>query len=69
MTGLKVVGLGGSLKQASRSRAALVVALEGATVAGASVELLDQLVLDRAGVREDPCRLGDRDHVGHGPAS
>ena len=41
MTGLKVVGLGGSLKQASRSRAALVVALEGAAAAGASVELLD----------------------------
>ena len=41
MTGLRVVGLGGSLAQASRSRAALEVALEGAAAAGASVELLD----------------------------
>ena len=29
MAGLKVVGLGGSLREASRSRAALAVALEG----------------------------------------
>jgi FMN reductase len=41
MTGLKVVGLGGSLREASRSRAALAVALEGAAAAGASAELLD----------------------------
>ena len=41
MTGLKVVGLGGSLGKASRSRAALAVALAGAATAGASVELLD----------------------------
>ena len=41
MAGLKVVGLGGSLRQASRSRAALAVALEGAAAAGARVELLD----------------------------
>lgn len=40
MAGLKVVGLGGSLP-ASRSRAALAVALEGASAAGAAVELLD----------------------------
>jgi FMN reductase len=39
--GLKVVGLGGSLREASRSRAALAVALEGAAATGASVELLD----------------------------
>jgi FMN reductase len=38
---LKVVGLGGSLRDGSRSRAALVVALEGAAAAGAEVELLD----------------------------
>jgi FMN reductase len=38
---LKVVGLGGSLRAASRSRAALEVALEGAAAAGATVELLD----------------------------
>jgi FMN reductase len=38
---LRVVGLGGSLREASRSRAALAVALEGAQAAGAAVELLD----------------------------
>ena len=41
MTALKVVGLGGSLREASRSRAALAVALDGAAAAGATVELLD----------------------------
>jgi FMN reductase len=41
MTGLKVVGLGGSLRETSHSRAALAVALEGAAAAGARVELLD----------------------------
>jgi FMN reductase len=41
VTDLKVVGLGGSLRKASRSRAALVVGLAGAAAAGASVELLD----------------------------
>ena len=41
MTGLKVVGLGGSLREASRSRAALAVAVEGAAAAGATVELFD----------------------------
>jgi FMN reductase len=39
--GLRVVGLGGSLRAASRSRAALAVALDGAAAAGARVELLD----------------------------
>jgi FMN reductase len=39
VTGLKVVGLGGSLREASRSRAALAVALEGAAAAQATVEL------------------------------
>jgi len=43
--GLKAVGLGGSLGEASSSRAALAVALEGAAAAGASVELLDLRVL------------------------
>jgi FMN reductase len=37
----KIVGLGGSLRAASRSRAALEMALDGAAAAGASVELLD----------------------------
>src|ERR1700733_2824903 len=37
----KVVGLGGSLREVSRSKAALAVALEGAAAAGAAIELLD----------------------------
>jgi len=41
MAGPKIVGLGGSLRAASRSRAALEVALDGAAAAGATVELLD----------------------------
>ena len=41
MAGLKVVGLGGSLREGSRSRAALAVALEGASAAGAAAQLLD----------------------------
>jgi FMN reductase len=38
---MKVVGLGGSLAASSSSRAALVIALEGAAEAGADTELLD----------------------------
>ena len=38
---LTIVGLGGSLAQISRSRAALQVALDGAANAGAETELLD----------------------------
>jgi FMN reductase len=38
---LKIVGLGGSLRASSRSRAVLTVALDGAAAAGATVELLD----------------------------
>jgi FMN reductase len=38
---LKIVGLGGSLAEVSRSRAALRVALEGAASAGAETTLLD----------------------------
>jgi FMN reductase len=41
VTGLRIVGLGGSLRDASRSRAALAVALERAAAARATVELLD----------------------------
>jgi FMN reductase len=41
VTGMKIVGLGGSLREPSRSRAALEVALDGAARAGAMVELLD----------------------------
>ena len=45
MTQTKIVGLGGSLRQPSRSRAALEVALDGAERAGVTVELLDLHVL------------------------
>lgn len=38
---VQVVGLGGSLRDESRSRAGLAIALEGASTAGAAVELLD----------------------------
>jgi FMN reductase len=41
MAGVRIVGLGGSLRASSRSRAALAVALDGAAGAGATVELLD----------------------------
>jgi FMN reductase len=43
---LKIVGLGGSLAQVSRSRAALQVALDGAAAAGAETTLLDLRELD-----------------------
>ena len=43
---LTIVGLGGSMAKVSRSRAALVSALEGAASAGADTELLDIRVLD-----------------------
>jgi FMN reductase len=43
---LKIVGLGGSLAEVSRSRAALRVALDGAAEAGAETELLDLRELD-----------------------
>jgi FMN reductase len=38
---LRIVGLGGSLRASSHSRAALAVALDGAARAGATVEMLD----------------------------
>jgi FMN reductase len=43
---LKIVGLGGSLAEVSRSRAALRVALEGAEAAGAATSVLDLRELD-----------------------
>lgn len=43
---MRIVGLGGSLAAVSRSRAALVTALEGAEAAGADTELLDLRELD-----------------------
>jgi FMN reductase len=45
-TTLTIVGLGGSMAKVSRSRAALVAALEGAAGAGARTELLDIRKLD-----------------------
>jgi FMN reductase len=42
----RIIGLGGSLREPSRSRAALEVALDGAAAAGADVELLDLRRLD-----------------------
>ncbi len=41
MAGVKIVGLGGSLRVSSRSRAALELALDGAAASGATIELLD----------------------------
>src|ERR1700675_3553622 len=43
---LTIVGLGGSLARISRSRAALLTALEGAASAGAETHLLDLRELD-----------------------
>ena len=43
---MRIVGLGGSLAEVSRSRAALAVALEGAARAGATTDLLDLRRLD-----------------------
>jgi FMN reductase len=45
-TGLTIVGLGGSLAATSRSRAALLVGLEGAEQEGALTRLLDLRELD-----------------------
>ena len=44
--GLTIVGLGGSMAKVSRSRAALVAALEGANSVGAQTMLLDIRELD-----------------------
>jgi FMN reductase len=43
---LTIVGLGGSMAKVSRSRAALLLALEGAASAGAETDLLDIRELD-----------------------
>jgi FMN reductase len=43
---VRIVGLGGSLARVSKSRAALLKALEGAEAAGADTELLDLRELD-----------------------
>ncbi len=58
MGATKIVGLGGSLREGSRSRAALAVALDGAAGAGAAVELLDlrelELPMYRPELETDP---------------
>jgi FMN reductase len=46
MAAPKIVGLGGSLRSSSHSRAALGVAIDGAAGAGAEIELLDLRRLD-----------------------
>ena len=61
-TTLTVVGLGGSLARASRSRAALQVALEGAANAGARTQLLDlrELQLPMFSPEDQPTRAVER---------
>src|SRR5262245_59345073 len=58
---LKIVGLGGSVAEISRSRAALRVALDGASSAGAETELLD--------LRELELPMYNPDHDEPGPAA
>jgi FMN reductase len=55
----RIVGLGGSLAAASRSRAALRVALDGAAAAGAETDLLD--------LRELALPMYDPDHEADPP--
>lgn len=63
MTEIKVVGLGGSLSQPSRSLAALKVALEGAAAEGASTELFDVRMLDFPMYRPDLDEIPDSVHA------
>jgi FMN reductase len=58
----RIVGLGGSLRRISRSRAALQQALEGATAAGAETRLLDLRGLNL------PMYNPDHDHPGEAAA-
>ena len=58
-TSLTIVGLGGSLAATSRSRAALLVALEGAEQAGAATRLLDLRELDLPMFDPDEQEPGD----------
>lgn len=60
MAGPRIVGLGGSLRGASTSRAALAVALDGAAAAGATVELLD--------LRQLGLPMFDPEQEAHAPA-
>ena len=56
---LTIVGLGGSLATASKSRAALRIALAGAENAGAATELLDLRELDLPMYNPDDDELGE----------
>jgi NAD(P)H-dependent FMN reductase len=57
---LTIVGLGGSLAEISRSRAALEVALEGAVSAGAETTLLDLRELDLPMYDPEVVRVAER---------
>jgi len=71
---VRIVGLGGSLARASRSRAALKAALAGVAEAGAETELLDllrELALpmydpDQPGATEPASRLIESCHAADG---
>ena len=70
---MRIVGLGGSLARASRSRAALKAALAGVAEAGAETELLDlrELALpmydpDQPGPTEPASRLIESCHAADG---
>ena len=64
MADLRIVGLGGSLREASRSRAALALALDGAAAAGATVELLETLGVPVLGWQTDDLPLFYTAHGG-----
>lgn len=59
---LKVVGIGGSLSQTSTSRAALVLALDGAAQAGAQTRLFDVRELDLPLYNPDMTDIPQRAH-------
>jgi len=70
---IKIVGLGGSMSTQSTSLAALRVALEGASDAGAAVELFDIRELDlpmyapnAADIPDAARRLGESVYASHG---
>jgi FMN reductase len=60
---VKIVGLGGSLSQQSTSLAAVRVALEGASEAGAAVELFDIRKLDLPMFVPNPAKIPDSAHA------
>jgi NAD(P)H-dependent FMN reductase len=54
---MRIVGLGGSMAELSRSRAALRAALAGAAAAGAETELLDLRELALPMFNRTTCRV------------